>query len=218
MRRTCSLFMKDEFRELAELSKGRPKGVTPAFLQPDGEKGPLLHGDEASFPPGSDESSISTGVRNHFPLRGIPFFPDDQCFKQSTEVQKALEGVCRTVHGSKISPRASNYARPLRRFYRDSAPDHGLQSLSEDGVPERRCIPQSRRRVSPLSSCPADTDNVSGFSEKAGRSFTTGASAIFHWEISITWAILPTPSELALLALRETDPPDSTNPLKQRWI
>lgn len=32
--------LEPEFRKLAELSRGRPKGVTPAFLQPDGSPGP----------------------------------------------------------------------------------------------------------------------------------------------------------------------------------
>lgn len=32
--------LKDEFGRMAELASGRPKGVTPAFLQPDGTPGP----------------------------------------------------------------------------------------------------------------------------------------------------------------------------------
>lgn len=32
--------LEEEFGKLAELSRGRPKGITPAFLQPDGTPGP----------------------------------------------------------------------------------------------------------------------------------------------------------------------------------
>ena len=77
-----------EFHDLASLSRGRPKGVTPAFLQPDGEKGPsYMEMKLRSLLVLMEEYRQEFGT---LPSRGIPFF---QMTSVSTdpEVKEALE-------------------------------------------------------------------------------------------------------------------------------
>ncbi len=79
---------ENEFRDLADLSRGRPKGVTPAFLQPDGEKGPSYM--EMKL---RSLLVLMEKYRREFgslPSRGIPFFQMTSV-SNNDDVQKGLK-------------------------------------------------------------------------------------------------------------------------------